>query len=194
MRGDLETVRTEASLAVAAGSKEPTAYWYLVDLDLREGKTDPAHVAAAERAQRDADPQSSTHFGQMIVATTRHDWREAARLATGDVASFKDKASPWDLSELDSWLGLALVESNDPKSAIAPLEEALVLLHKCCHDFHYNAPIAQLALARALAATGGDIARARTLAEQARDGFARLGPGRDADRQAAIRWLAAHGQ
>lgn len=51
--------------------------------------------------------------------------------------------------------------------------------------------MAQFALARALWDTGGDKVRARKLAEQARDGFARLGQFREPERQQVIRWLAA---
>jgi hypothetical protein len=63
--------------------------------------------------------------------------------------------------------------------AISSLEEALVITDECCDGFHDHAPMAQLALARALWDTGGD-----------RD--ARLGVHREVERQAAITWLAAH--
>jgi hypothetical protein len=48
----------------------------------------------------------------------------------------------------------------------------------------------RFALAEALWATGGDRARARTLAEQARDGYAALGQGRAPDRVRVEAWLA----
>jgi hypothetical protein len=57
---------------------------------------------------------------------------------------------------------------------------------------HPLTPTLQLALARALWDSSGDKARARTLAERARDGFARLGAGREPDHQNAMTWLANH--
>jgi serine/threonine protein kinase len=86
-----------------------------------------------------------------------------------------------------------LVRAGDLASARAKFEEALLALavpHNGVEGFSYMTPVAQLALAQLL--PEADRARARRLALRARDGFARLGPHRSPDREAAIRWLSEH--
>jgi tRNA A-37 threonylcarbamoyl transferase component Bud32 len=199
MHADGPALREAARRAIAEHAQEGPGILLLYQ-DAVDGHDDPMHAAAAEQLAHLQDPQQRA-FGNMLVAIAQRRWRAAATAArealdlrAKQIASLGAMASgrDWDESELLTFLGLALVESGDAKTALEPLERSLALLHDCCSDFHYNAPISQLALARALVATGGDAARARTLAAAARDGFARLGPGRDTDRQAAIRWLESH--
>ena len=77
------------------------------------------------------------------------------------------------------------VELGDPARAIAELEPELEWLDEHHADAEAAAP-ARFTLARALAASGRDVARARALAEAARPAlFGR-------DRDAATQWLAGH--
>jgi serine/threonine-protein kinase len=73
---------------------------------------------------------------------------------------------------------------HDPASAVPLLERALTL-----HNPEMDNEI-QLTLAEALWQVGKDRPRARTLAEQARAGYARIGHRPGVDR--AVRWLADH--
>jgi tRNA A-37 threonylcarbamoyl transferase component Bud32/tetratricopeptide (TPR) repeat protein len=97
----------------------------------------------------------------------------------------------WTVAEIDAWLGVARLETGDPAGAVQPLEASLAVLRVCCDGFHYFAPKAELALARALWETGGDKQRARSLAARARDHFVRLGH-HEQEREAASRWLDEH--
>ncbi len=127
--------------------------------------------------------------GWLLAALGR--WADAKRVLE------KARALPawvddYNLAEVDAWLGYVDVQAGDASAAIQPLEESLNGLEPACNGFHYFAPMAELALAQALWVTGGDKLRAHRLAEQARDGYARLGALKEPERQQAIRWLADH--
>ena len=94
--------------------------------------------------------------------------------------------------EVGSWLGRAQLAAGQSAQAIDTLEHSLWTAHQSCDGFDYYVPLAEIALAQALWDTGGDKARAGRLAAHARDGFTRVGRGREPDRDRAIAWLAAH--
>jgi hypothetical protein len=100
-----------------------------------------------------------------------------------------DDRSP-DRAETSAWLGVLLVELDQPAAAIEPLEDALACQR--CGSFHYFFPMAQFSLARALWDSGQDQETARLLATAARDGYARLGQFRAPERRQADDWLAGH--
>jgi tetratricopeptide (TPR) repeat protein len=79
---------------------------------------------------------------------------------------------------------LALAE-GEPRRALTPLERAVLL----DGDADYRAEV-ELALAEALWALGEDRPRARSLADEARATFARLG--NTSGRERGERWLEAH--
>lgn len=88
-------------------------------------------------------------------------------------------------------IGVALMGLGRAREAIAPLERALTLRV----DDPYLAARAKLALAEALAATGGDAQRARKLAAEARDTFEHTpeSPRVSGLLEETRSWLAAHG-
>ncbi|HTL37632.1 MAG TPA: serine/threonine-protein kinase [Kofleriaceae bacterium] len=183
MRGDLGALR-EAATPIA--DKDGLASVMLRYAEALEG-----------RPLTTGSPADLAPFDRGLQAMVKRRWRDAA-MAFHDAAELNRKMAAghseaiWNVAESLAWEGYALVEANDAKLAIPRLEEAIADTEQCCKGFHYYAPFAQLALARALWDTGGDKEHARKLAELARDNFARVGPGRDPERQKAIEWLAAH--
>ncbi|HSD91341.1 MAG TPA: serine/threonine-protein kinase [Kofleriaceae bacterium] len=122
------------------------------------------------------------------LAASGH-WRE---VATQLEADHDEGPIGTRTAHVSALLGMARLELGDAANAIPPLERSMYALGQCCQDFHYFAPAAQFALARALWKTGGDKKRARWLAQLARDGFTRLGVHRERERQKVIAWLAQH--
>jgi Tfp pilus assembly protein PilF len=94
-----------------------------------------------------------------------------------------------DLAAHLTGVGIANVERGTPEAAIAPLEEAVAILVASPRDPLYLAQ-ARFELARALWDSRRDRARARTLGEQARQGFGEQ-PGGDRFRREVEAWLAA---
>jgi len=90
--------------------------------------------------------------------------------------------------------GLAecLIDLGRPADALAALEPELAALDQAGAEPAARAR-PRFAIARALVASGGDRARARSLAEAARYGFASLGAGGEARAAAVTRWLAQRG-
>ncbi len=201
MIGDLASM-VEHALRVAPFPSNVTitqasfrgAPWDLALADVAAGRRSAAEaklsaLALVHYASDDVAAGGTIGNREVLAALGR--WLEAK------TAFEKARAMPawlrdWNLAEIDAWLGLAQLETNDPTAAVKSLEESLGVLMECCDGFHYYAPMAQLALARALWQTNGNKVRARGLAEAARNGYARLGKFREPERQQAIRWLAEH--
>jgi tetratricopeptide (TPR) repeat protein len=95
-----------------------------------------------------------------------------------------DRVYEWDALRCR---GEALTALGRADEAVAPLERSLSLERRV---FAWDLPRTKFALARALAAGHGDRARAKTLAEEARDGAA-AAPVVKPDRAAVEQWLAA---
>jgi tetratricopeptide (TPR) repeat protein len=91
-----------------------------------------------------------------------------------------DKVYEWDALRCR---GEGLLGTRAPRDALAPLERSLALPRR---EWPGDLARARFALARALVEAGGDGARARALAEQAREEL--LGR----ERSAVDAWLAAH--
>lgn len=166
--------------------------WLAILVDARAGRAADvdARLDALEQAYA-GDRQAVATSGVVLASLGR--WADArTRLA-------RARAMPnvWerqsDLVEVDAWLGLALVHAGDLTAARASFQEALDILkapENGLDGFTYMTPVAELGLAELLAHS--DRARARRLATRAEAGFARLGPHRSQDREAATRWLADH--
>jgi hypothetical protein len=185
---DLATLRLATSHLPAQGDAGRQA---AILTDLIEGS--PEHARARLASWKTGNPNLLA-YTRGIVALASRDWAMAVtELERAQATLVPQQRRTADEGELVALIGLAHVEAGEPQLALRPLEHALDITWACCQGFHYFTPIAQLALARALWDTSGDRTRAHKLAEHARDGFARLGPGRERDRQAAIRWLAEHG-
>ncbi len=195
MRNDMAEIRRVAPQL----GKHPITYlapWLVAVAEARTGHPERARAALARPR-----PTGQPRIWDQTADAAGRGW---TLLALGDFAGavvelrearriYLDHGiHTWDIAEVDALLGLALVETGEPRAAIEVLEESIHIFDTCCRGFHYPVPIAELALARALWATNGDLSRARSLAALARDNFARLGPHRDPDRLAAIRWLATH--
>jgi hypothetical protein len=185
--GDLATLRIAVSRLPAQGDAGRQAAFMI---DLVEGRPDQARVKLA--SWKPGNPNVLAYTRGLLALASR-DWAMAiTELERAQATLAPQQRRTADEGENFALIGLAHVEAGEPRLALRPLEHALDITWACCQGFHYFTPIAQLALARALWATGGDRTRARKLADHARDGFARLGPGRERDRLAAIRWLAEH--
>ncbi|HTR49231.1 MAG TPA: hypothetical protein VMJ10_00910, partial [Kofleriaceae bacterium] len=166
--------------------------WLAILVEVRAGRGGDveARLEELERAYS-GDRQAIANSGVVLASLGRWD---AAR---DRLARARDMPNVWerqsDLLEVDAWLGLALVRAGEPAAARARFEEALDTLSipiNGLEGLSYMTPVAQLALAQLLPES--DRARARRLATRARDGFARLGPHRAADRDAAAKWLVDH--
>jgi serine/threonine-protein kinase len=122
-------------------------------------------------------------LGRAEVALGRLD---EARAALERAQAIREKAGPDhpDLAEPLLGLGELHLARRRPADALPPLERALRL-----HNRGQEASI-RLTLAEALWQSGGDRARARALAGEARESYERMrhAPGL----AAATRWLAAH--
>jgi len=175
------------------GFPAPMASWWLAIDDAVAGRSTEAEARLAKLAFLHASSvpnvaaASYMNDGWVLVALTR--WDDAVRAFESNAAGVWSRA---DRVELGAWLGLSRLEAGDPAGALAPLEECLDAGMELYEGFQFYTPMAELALARALWATDGDKARARYLAGQAREHFARLGPFKEPERQKAIRWLAEH--
>jgi tetratricopeptide (TPR) repeat protein len=166
--------------------------WLEIIVDARAGRAHDvdARLDALEETYA-GDHQAIANSGVVLASLGR--WADArTRLA-------RARAMPnvWerqsDLVEVDAWLGLALVHAGDLTAARTSFQEALDTLkapENGLDGFTYMTPVAELGLAELLPVS--ERARARRRALRAQAGFARLGPHRNRDRDAAIRWLADH--
>jgi tetratricopeptide (TPR) repeat protein len=131
---------------------------------------------------------SNTNIGHALVELGRT--VEARRHLLRAIAIY-DKTLPEgapDRAEPLWRLGQCELAERRPREALRPLEQALVLR---AHDPNAIEMLAdvELTLAQALAAAGADRARARRLAERARDQWAQAGEPKRA--AAAATWLAS---
>jgi serine/threonine-protein kinase len=155
----------------------------------------PFHVTAPPELneQQRAGVRAGESLDAGFVQHEARQWKQAAQSTRAAVDTLRGaKVHDWNLAEAEAFLGDSLERAGEPQGAIEPLEDSLEITKDCCAGFHYFAPMAEFALARALVATSGDKARAHHLAEAARDHYARIGPHRDDEREAVIRWLAEH--
>ncbi len=116
---------------------------------------------------------------------------EAVKLYQGAVSLWEEKYGR-DSSTLAyplTGLGLCRLDLGQPRGAVAALERALALASAEGAE-PTDLARARFSLARALHAAGSDRDRARSLAEQARDDFARAGAGAAADRERVEQFLA----
>jgi Tfp pilus assembly protein PilF len=170
------------------------------------GRPDTVAVAAAALATNDRAQEIFTRAcgagspsialilsnrGEYLVALGRHD--EA-------IAAFRGALGRWEpqlgvehpfLAHPLTGLGLAHLAAGRPADALPPLERALRLREAREPDANMVAET-RFALAKALWSAGTDRARARRLAEQARDTYLR-----DRARASSVTevsmWLLAHG-
>jgi tetratricopeptide (TPR) repeat protein len=150
-------------------------------LAIREKTLDPEHPVIAESLET---------LGRVLLRLKRS--QEALPVFRRALA-IEEKAfgprSPgltWTLTGL----GMALIDLHESKRALAPLERAMAFVEA---NPPAKAPETRFALARALWETGGDRARAKKLAAQARDGFASRANVEHKNRLAAVdAWLAQH--
>ena len=189
-RGDLATATRLAADAVkTCAACATTIVWSRWLVALADRDHVDAALAALEAAYQ-GDPAAVANSG--IVLGNLERWPEArAKLEAARTAGTWEWQA--DVVELDGWLGLARAATGDRDGARSAFEEALrviSILHNGSDGFSYMTPVAELALAGLL--PDAERRRARGLAARARDGFARLGPLREARRQDAIRWLAEH--
>ncbi|MEO8704486.1 MAG: hypothetical protein ABI867_30815 [Kofleriaceae bacterium] len=191
-RGDHEAAAQLASAATcgAAGCADWVRFsrWLAVTGD---AKSIDRKLAALER-DYDLAPLALAYSGVVLATLGRwSDARPKLEAARGEPNIWENQA---DLSELDTWLALARIETGDRAAARSALEESLRVLsisHNGTDGFTYTMPVAQRALAD-LVWEAGDHVRARDLMTRARDGFERLGPLLDPQRLRAERWLADH--
>ena len=129
--------------------------------------------------------------GEYLVALGRHD--EAIAAFRGALERWEPQLGPEHpfLAHPLTGLGLAHLAADRPAEALPPLERALRLREAREPDPNMVAET-RFALARALWSAGSDRARARHLAEQARDAYLR-DRARAASATEVSTWLLAHG-
>jgi len=115
------------------------------------------------------------------------DWRGALDRLEREPKASQPQGSPH--AEFNAALGMARVETGDLRGGIDALEDALQLCREG-GSFDYYMPDAELALARALVASGGDKARALAHARIGVRGLHKFG--REQDARAAEQWIEAH--
>jgi eukaryotic-like serine/threonine-protein kinase len=181
-----------------------TAYWSAITLQvasrsaLVQGDV-PRAVAAARRALGFMDKLATVAVLVPIVDVTAADALLASgendeALALCDAAlAVEEQSGQLDPKKVFGWDALrcrgdALIHLGRAREAIPLLERSLTLERRV-----YPGDVARVrfALARAIAQVGGDDARARTLASQARDDLAAF-PFLKVDKAAVDKWLATH--
>jgi tetratricopeptide (TPR) repeat protein len=101
--------------------------------------------------------------------------REAEPLCRRAAATFAKAGNEPEVARAEIVCGTALLAEGAARDALAPLTHALGVLEGHPEERRKLA-YARFGMARALAATRGNLARARRLAEQAVEAFAALGP------------------
>jgi tetratricopeptide (TPR) repeat protein len=159
-----------------------------VDEALRmSGRAHDLYVQAYGPASTEAAFSLSNHSEHLLAAGRTTEALDAARTALRG----------WQAQVGESYvlgyplivIGSALLELGRPQEALAPLERALKLREPNVRDARLIAKT-RFVLARALWDSGTNRARARALAEQARDGF--VGPGTAKERAGVEAWLTSH--
>jgi hypothetical protein len=189
-KGDWVAMESAARAAGAKLAPDPStpirAAWLLAVADAHAGRTSDAEARLRELARfRDAGNLARMFEAWGLLALRRvHD----ARTLLEEARSKSTDRRGRDFTELTAWLAVARLEDGDLAGAVAAANDSLS--HWVIID--YFTPMTHFALARALWDSGGDRDRAQRAAVLARDGYARLGPARAADRDAVVRWLADH--
>jgi tetratricopeptide (TPR) repeat protein len=170
-------------VADSEGKFEEAVGYYRRSLALVERTLGPSHPNVAITA---------ANLGVSLRALGRYaEALEACRRAM----AIYDRESPADFSDaIDPLLGIAesLEGLHRPKEALAPFERALRIAVKTETPGATTAEV-RFGLARVLWETGGDHARARTLAAQARQGLLKeSGASSRNDAEMVSAWLAAH--
>ena len=128
----------------------------------------PAAFAHAYGDDSVYEATTLVNLGELRIA--RGQLADAIAIEQRAVAMFEASARDNPaLAEPLTQIGIALTKLNRPKEALAPLERALAIASASATPT--DAAPTQLALARALVASGGDLARARALATKARDAW-----------------------
>jgi tetratricopeptide (TPR) repeat protein len=190
--GRRTTAMTERCARASCDDWIRVSRWLAIHVDARAGRTGDvnARLDALEHAYA-GDRQAVASSGVVLASLGRWDDARTRLARARAMSNVWERQS--DLVEVDAWLGLALVHAGDLTAARASFQEALDTLkvpENGRDGFTYMTPVAELALARLL--PDSERARARRLATRAKAGFARLGPHRSRDADAAIRWLADH--
>ncbi|MCZ7685006.1 MAG: protein kinase [Sandaracinaceae bacterium] len=132
-------------------------------------------LALLERARAElASHLVQGHPDRVLAEVLRgHALRELGRLDEALAIFERWAETPSARFDALAGIGLAQLERGRPAEAVPALEAALA--PSAAPDAHSRAAI-ELHLARALAASGGDVERARSLAQGARAHYAALGP------------------
>jgi serine/threonine protein kinase/tetratricopeptide (TPR) repeat protein len=161
-----------------------------------------AEFREAVRLAREAPPEHShrIRLGRSLIALGTNlslaGDDDAATSTLEEARQILASSEPVDALALASSLtalGEHHLRRDRSRAALAVLERAAALSLPSGADEGYVAKT-HFGLARALVETGGARQRAVRLAEQAREVWARLGPGWDDNLQQVSRWLAQHGR
>ena len=151
-------------------------------------------LAIRERARGPDHPnvaQTLQNLGNVHAATGRH---AEARALFERALAIQEKTLGRDHPEVaDTLKSLAAthLEQNDAAAALPLVERAAAIF--AAHDGEQPGELAgHFTLARALAATAGDRARALAEAETARDGYRKAGPGKLKELAEVEAWLSRH--
>ncbi len=152
-------------------------------------------LAIRERARGPEHPdvaQTLQNLGNVHAATGRH---AEARALFERALAIQEKTLGRDhpeVADILQCLAATHIALNDAASALPLVERAAAIF--AAHDGEQPGEVpAHFTLARALAATGGDRARARAEAELARDAYRKAGP-RKLKAQAEVEaWMSLHG-
>jgi tetratricopeptide (TPR) repeat protein len=145
-----------------------------------------AHVDEAAALADSPSPSIAAVVAEVVHA------EKGCRASRAAYQHVLDSAKPDSVAEITSataGLGGCLVEAGQAGDAVSRLEPRAAWLDEVRADPGAAAPT-RFVLARALVAAGGDRARARTLAESARAGFATLGKPGERRAKLVETWLA----
>ncbi|HKE18563.1 MAG TPA: serine/threonine-protein kinase, partial [Kofleriaceae bacterium] len=169
------------------------------DVWLAEALTSSARLALArddvaaarttlDRAARVAEPDDASVALLAAEVARGEKGCRGARAAYEHVLSIAGADEVLETNAAAGGLGECLVELGDAAGAVARLEPRVAWLEEARAD---PAAVARMrfALARALAGSGGDRVRARSLAESARAGFADLGAPGERHAAEVASWL-----
>jgi tetratricopeptide (TPR) repeat protein len=170
----LETVGEEHTLVARAEHE-------LGMIALDEGKPEEANRRFARALALGEKLRGPDHVYVANYALSRaegliagHRPREAEPFCRRTAAIFAKAGNETEVARAEYVCGTALLEAGAPREALALLTHSLTVM-EAHPDERRKLAFARFGMARALAATHGDEARARTLAEQAADTFAALG-------------------